>query len=60
MHVGQIATVTVEALEGRKFAAQVASVAVLSTSSSGAVSYDVNFQLEQTGDRHEARYERDR
>jgi macrolide-specific efflux system membrane fusion protein len=48
VHVGQIATVTVEALEGRKFAAQVASVAVLSTSSSGAVSYDVTFQLEQT------------
>jgi len=48
VHVGQIATVTVEALEGRKFAAQVASLAVLSTSSSGAVSYDVTFQLEQT------------
>lgn len=48
VHVEQIATVTVEALEGRKFAAQVASVAVLSTSSSGAVSYDVTFQLEQT------------
>jgi hypothetical protein len=48
VHVGQIATVTVEALEGRKFAAQVASLAVLSTSSSGAVSYDVTFQLEQS------------
>jgi multidrug efflux pump subunit AcrA (membrane-fusion protein) len=48
VHVGQIATVTVEALEGRKLAAQVASLAVLSTSSSGAVSYDVTFQLEQT------------
>ena len=48
VHVGQIATVTVEALEGRKFAALLASLAVLSTSSSGAVSYDVTFQLEQT------------
>jgi multidrug resistance efflux pump len=48
VHVGRIATVTVEALEGRKLAAQVASVAVLSTSSSGAVSYDVTFQLAQT------------
>jgi macrolide-specific efflux system membrane fusion protein len=49
VNVGQIATVTVEALEGRKFAARVASLAVLSTSTSGAVSYDVTFQLEQTG-----------
>jgi macrolide-specific efflux system membrane fusion protein len=48
VHVGQIATVAVEALEGRKFAALLASLAVLSTSSSGAVSYDVTFQLEQT------------
>ncbi len=48
VHVGQIATVTVEALEGRKFAAHVASVAVLSTSNSGVVSYDVTFQLDQT------------
>jgi len=48
VHVGQIATVTVEALNGRKFAASVVSVAVLSTSSSGAVSYDVTFQLEQS------------
>jgi hypothetical protein len=44
---GQIATVTVEALEGRKLAAHVADVAILSTSSSGAVSYDVTFQLDQ-------------
>ncbi len=44
---GQIATVTVEALEGRKLAAQVSEVAIESTSSSGAVSYDVAFQLDQ-------------
>jgi multidrug efflux pump subunit AcrA (membrane-fusion protein) len=45
--VGQIATVTVEALEGRKLAARVSEVATLSTSSSGVVSYDVTFQLDQ-------------
>ncbi len=45
--VGQIATVTVEALEGRKLAAHVSEVALLSTSSSGAVSYDVTFRLDQ-------------
>jgi multidrug efflux pump subunit AcrA (membrane-fusion protein) len=47
VHVGQIATVTVEALEGRKFAAEVVSLPVLSTSSSGVVSYDVSFALDQ-------------
>jgi multidrug efflux pump subunit AcrA (membrane-fusion protein) len=45
--VGQIATVTVEALSGTKLAAHVREVALLSTSSSGAVSYDVTFQLDQ-------------
>ncbi len=45
--VGQIATVTVEALEGRKLAAHVSEVAILSTSNSGVVSYDVTFQLDQ-------------
>jgi len=44
---GQIATVTVEALEGRKLAAHVSEVAILSTSNSGVVSYDVTFQLDQ-------------
>jgi multidrug efflux pump subunit AcrA (membrane-fusion protein) len=48
VHIGQIATVTIEALEGRKVAARVASLPVLSTSTSGAVSYNVTFQLEQT------------
>ena len=47
VHVGQIATVTVEALEARKFAAHVVSLPVLATSSSGVVSYDVTFQLDQ-------------
>ncbi len=45
--VGQIATVTVEALEGRKLAAHVSEVAILATSSSGVVSCDVTFQLDQ-------------
>jgi macrolide-specific efflux system membrane fusion protein len=44
---GQPATVTVEALEGTKLAAHVVSVATLPTSSSGVVSYDVTFQLDQ-------------
>jgi multidrug efflux pump subunit AcrA (membrane-fusion protein) len=48
VHVGQPATVTVEALEGVKLAAEVVSVATLSTSNSGVVSYDVTFQLDQT------------
>jgi len=39
--------VTVEALEGRKLAAHVSEVAILSTSNSGVVSYDVTFQLDQ-------------
>ena len=38
---------TVEALEGRKLAAHVSEVAILSTSNSGVVSYDVTFQLDQ-------------
>jgi membrane fusion protein, macrolide-specific efflux system len=44
---GQTATVTVEALNDAKLAAHVRAVAILSTSSSGAVSYDVTFQLDQ-------------
>jgi multidrug efflux pump subunit AcrA (membrane-fusion protein) len=45
--VGQPATVTIEALESRKLAAHVVSVATLPTSTSGVVSYDVTFQLDQ-------------
>ena len=48
--VGQIATVTVEALSGRKLAAHVSEVATLSPRSSGVVSYDVTFQLDQMTD----------
>jgi multidrug resistance efflux pump len=49
VHVGQPATVTIEALEGLKLAAEVVNVATLATSNSGVVSYDVTFQLNQTG-----------
>lgn len=44
---GQTATVTVEALKGAKLAAHVGEVAILSTSNSGVVSYDVTFALDQ-------------
>jgi multidrug efflux pump subunit AcrA (membrane-fusion protein) len=44
---GQTATVSVEALDGRKLAAHVSEVASLPTSNSGVVSYDVTFQLDQ-------------
>jgi multidrug efflux pump subunit AcrA (membrane-fusion protein) len=44
---GQTATVTVEALNGAKLAAHVSEVAMLSTSNSGVVSYDVTFHLDQ-------------
>jgi hypothetical protein len=44
---GQPATVTIEALEGRKLAAHVVQVATLPTGSSGVVSYDVTFGLDQ-------------
>jgi multidrug efflux pump subunit AcrA (membrane-fusion protein) len=44
---GQPATVAVEALNGRKLAAHVSEVAMLSTSNSGVVSYDVTFRLDQ-------------
>jgi len=45
--VGQVATVTVNALPTEKLAARVTSIALLSTTSSGVVSYDVTLQLEQ-------------
>ena len=47
VHQGQIATVTVEALSGKKLAAHVSEVAILSTTNSGVVSYDVTFVLDQ-------------
>jgi hypothetical protein len=50
--VGQPATVTVNAANGEEFAAHVASIGVLASSSSsstGAVSYPVTLALDQTG-----------
>lgn len=48
VHVGQPATVTIEALEGKKAAAHVTAVATTAaSSSSGVVSYDVTFKLDQ-------------
>lgn len=47
VHVGQIATLTIEALSGRKVAAHVTHVAQTPTSTSGAVSFDVTFKLDQ-------------
>jgi multidrug efflux pump subunit AcrA (membrane-fusion protein) len=47
VHVGQIATLTIEALSGQKLAAHVTRVAQTPTSTSGAVSYDVTFKLDQ-------------
>jgi multidrug efflux pump subunit AcrA (membrane-fusion protein) len=50
VRVGQPATVTVEALEGTKLAAEVSAVATLPSSTSGVVDYDVTFSLEQLTD----------
>ncbi len=44
---GQTATVTIEALEGSKLAAEVTAISILPTSNSGVVSYDVTFTLDQ-------------
>ena len=47
VHNGQIASVAIEALNGKKVAAHVVKVGQVPASSSGAVSYDVTFQLDQ-------------
>ncbi len=47
VHTGQPATVSIEALDGKKLAAEVTGVAATSTSSSGVVTYDVTFHLNQ-------------
>lgn len=47
LHVGQPATVTVNALPNEELAAHVTSIATLPTSNSGVVSYDVTFRLDQ-------------
>jgi multidrug efflux pump subunit AcrA (membrane-fusion protein) len=47
IHVGQPATVSVDALTGQEFAAKVTSISVLPSSSSGVVSYTVTLLLTQ-------------
>jgi multidrug efflux pump subunit AcrA (membrane-fusion protein) len=47
LQVGQPATVTVNALPDSQFAARVTSIATLSSSNGGVVSYDVTFALDQ-------------
>ena len=47
VHDGQIATVTIEALSGRKVAAHVASVEPGADQQQRRGSYDVTFQLDQ-------------
>ena len=47
IHVGQAATVSVDALPNDEFAAKVTAISVLPTSSSGVVSYDVTLLLTQ-------------
>jgi HlyD family secretion protein len=49
--VGQPATISVAALPSKEFAAKVTSIALLPTSSSGVVSYDVTLRLTQTSTR---------
>jgi macrolide-specific efflux system membrane fusion protein len=49
--VGQPATVTIDALPGEEFAAKVTSISVLSTNTSGVVSYDVTLELTQNSSR---------
>jgi multidrug efflux pump subunit AcrA (membrane-fusion protein) len=47
IHVGQPATVSVDALTNTEFAAKVTAISVLPTSSSGVVSYNVTLLLTQ-------------
>jgi multidrug efflux pump subunit AcrA (membrane-fusion protein) len=47
LHVGQPATVTVNALPGEQTAAHVTSIDSLPTTNSGVVSYNVDFSLDQ-------------
>jgi multidrug efflux pump subunit AcrA (membrane-fusion protein) len=51
VHVGQSATVTMEALTGVELAAHVSSISAVGTTSSGVVSYDATLTLAQTDPR---------
>jgi multidrug efflux pump subunit AcrA (membrane-fusion protein) len=48
VHVGQSATVTMEALSGVELGAHVSAISSVGTSSSGVVSYDATLTLDQT------------
>jgi multidrug efflux pump subunit AcrA (membrane-fusion protein) len=51
IHVGQPATVTLDALTGVELAAHVSSISTLATTSSGVVSYDATLTLDQLDSR---------
>jgi multidrug efflux pump subunit AcrA (membrane-fusion protein) len=51
IHVGQSATVSIDAITDLELAAKVTSISVLPTSSSGVVSYDVTLELTQSDGR---------
>jgi multidrug efflux pump subunit AcrA (membrane-fusion protein) len=51
VHVGQSATVTVDALTGVELAGHVSSIAPVGTTSSGVVSYDATLTIDQTDPR---------
>ena len=51
VHVGQPATVSIDAITNLELAAKVTSISVLPTSSSGVVSYDVTLELTQSDPR---------
>ena len=51
VHVGQSATVTLDALSGVELAAHVSSISLVGTTSSSVVSYDATLTLDQNDSR---------
>ena len=51
VHVGQPATVTLDALAGVELAAHVSSISLVGTTSSSVVSYDATLTLDQNDSR---------
>ncbi len=51
VHVGQPATITIDALSGVQLAAHVSAISTVGTTSSGVVSYDATLTLDQTDSR---------
>ncbi len=58
VHVGQPATVTLDALAGVELAAHVSSISLVGTTSSSVVSYDATLTLDQNDNSGQARDER--